>query len=53
LAPYGLRPCPRSGASQKAVDTALRAAGLGRVEFMLVTSSLGATEGNLHHLGAT
>jgi choline dehydrogenase-like flavoprotein len=41
-------------ASQKAVDTALRAAGLGRVEFMLGDEQPPALfEGNFHHLGAT
>jgi choline dehydrogenase-like flavoprotein len=41
-------------ASQKAVDTALRAAGLGRVEFMLGDEQPQALlEGNFHHLGAT
>jgi choline dehydrogenase-like flavoprotein len=41
-------------ASQKAVDTALRAAGLGRVEFMLGDEHPSALlEGNFHHLGAT
>jgi choline dehydrogenase-like flavoprotein len=41
-------------ASQKAVDTALRAAGLGHVEFMLGDEQPPALlEGNFHHLGAT
>jgi choline dehydrogenase-like flavoprotein len=41
-------------ASQKAVDTALRAAGLGRVEFMLGDEQPPTLlEGNFHHLGAT
>ena len=41
-------------ASQEAVDTALRAAGLGRVEFMLGDEQPPALfEGNFHHLGAT
>ena len=41
-------------ASQKAVDTALRAAGLGRVEFMLGDEHPPTLmEGNFHHLGAT
>jgi choline dehydrogenase-like flavoprotein len=41
-------------ASQKAVDTALRTAGLGRVEFMLGDERPPTLlEGNFHHLGAT
>jgi choline dehydrogenase-like flavoprotein len=41
-------------ASQKAVDTALRTAGLGRVEFMLGDEHPPTLlEGNFHHLGAT
>ena len=41
-------------ASQKAVDTTLRTAGLGRVEFMLGDEHPAALiEGNFHHLGAT
>jgi choline dehydrogenase-like flavoprotein len=40
--------------SQKAVDMALRAAGLGHVEFMLGDEHPPALlEGNFHHLGAT
>jgi choline dehydrogenase-like flavoprotein len=40
--------------SQQAVDMALRAAGLGRVEFMLGDEHPPALlEGNFHHLGAT
>ena len=41
-------------ASQEAVDAALRAAGLGHVEFMLGDEHPPALlEGNFHHLGAT
>jgi choline dehydrogenase-like flavoprotein len=41
-------------ASQEAVDTALRAAGLGHVEFMLGDEHPPVLlEGNFHHLGAT
>ena len=41
-------------ASQNAVDTALRAAGLGRVEFVLGDEHPPTLlEGNFHHLGAT
>ena len=41
-------------ASQKAVDAALRAAGLGHVEFMLGDEEPPVLlEGNFHHLGAT
>jgi choline dehydrogenase-like flavoprotein len=41
-------------ASQEAVDTVLRAAGLGHVEFMLGDEHPPALlEGNFHHLGAT
>jgi choline dehydrogenase-like flavoprotein len=52
------RPAPSDRASirasQKAVDTALRAAGLGHVEFMLGDEHPPMLmEGNFHHLGAT
>jgi choline dehydrogenase-like flavoprotein len=41
-------------ASQKAIDTALRAAGLGHVEFMMGDEHPPTLlEGNFHHLGAT
>jgi choline dehydrogenase-like flavoprotein len=50
------RPSDRASirASQEAVDVALRAAGLGHVEFMLGDEEPPALlEGNFHHLGAT
>ena len=50
------RPSDRASirASQEVVDAALRAAGLGRVEFMLGDEDPPALlEGNFHHLGAT
>ena len=52
------RPAPSDRASirasQKAVDTALRAAGLGHVEFMLGDEHPPTLlEGNFHHLGTT
>jgi choline dehydrogenase-like flavoprotein len=52
------RPAPSDRASirasQKAVDTALRAAGLGHVEFMLGDEHPPMLlEGNFHHLGTT